>query len=446
MPVVRKRPALVVAFAILTMLGLASLPAGAVSPITPANRPTPLPNAVNGEVAQSRLVNVAPNCIAAREAAPSLMRIFTMAREAQVALGADECYRTLANEVKFANQANQPGANPACVASVGQAPNGKPVGRSMHGWGKAADLTDFGASLTFSSRGYAFMKQVAGSLGWNHPAFAEPGGSSCPEPWHWEWVGDGGTLHATPVRGDAVALLPSADDRGYATVTGLGAIAPHGDFVNRGSAANVPLQWVMVGATTTRDRRGYWMVAADGGVFSFGRARFHGSLGGKVLNSPVNGMASTRSGQGYWLVAWDGGIFSFGDARFHGSTGAMHLNRPVVGMAATPSGNGYWLVASDGGIFSFGDAHFYGSTGAIRLASPIVGMAPTPSGKGYWLVASDGGVFTFGDAHFYGSLGGTPLPAPVIGLVPTKTGKGYWLELADASVTPRGDAGSFGNG
>ncbi|MDQ1511344.1 MAG: hypothetical protein QOG50_3188, partial [Actinomycetota bacterium] len=334
MTAVRKRPAL--ALAVVTLLGIASLPAAAVSPITPANRPTPLPNAVNGEVPQSRLVNVGPNCIAAREAAPSLMRIFTMARQAQVALGAEECYRTLANEVKFANQANQPGANPACVASVGQAPSGKPVGRSMHGWGKAADLTDFGASLTFGSSGYAFMKQVAGSLGWNHPAFAEPGGSSCPEPWHWEWVGDGGTLHAAPVRGDAVALLPSADDRGYATVTGLGAVAPHGDFVNRGSAANVQLQWVMVGATTTRNRGGYWMVAADGGIFSFGNARFHGSLGGKRLNSPVNGMASTRSGAGYWLVAWDGGIFSFGDARFHGSTGAMHLNRPVVAMAPTP--------------------------------------------------------------------------------------------------------------
>jgi hypothetical protein len=444
MTAVRKR--LVVLFALVAVLGIDAVPAGAVSPITPANRPLPLVNAVNGEVPLSRLVNVAPNCIAAREAASSLMRIFTMARQAQVALGADECYRTLANEVKFANQANQPGNNPACVASVGQSSSGRPVGRSMHGWGKAVDLTDFGASLTFQSGGYAFMKQVAGSVGWNHPAFAEPGGSTCPEPWHWEWVGDGGTLHATPKRGDAVALLPSANDRGYATVTGLGALGIHGNFVNRGSASHIQLQWVMVGATTTRNRSGYWMVAADGGVFSFGNARFHGSLGGKHLNSPVNGMAPTRSGNGYWLVAWDGGIFTFGDARFFGSTGAMHLNRPVVAMAPTPSGKGYWLVASDGGIFTFGDARFFGSTGSLRLVAPIVGMAPTPTGRGYWLVASDGGVFTFGDAHFYGSLGGQALPAPVIGLVPTKTGKGYWLELADASIVTRGDARHFGNG
>ena len=40
-----------------------------------------LPGAVNGVVPSSRLVNVAPNCIAAREAGPSLARIFAMARE-----------------------------------------------------------------------------------------------------------------------------------------------------------------------------------------------------------------------------------------------------------------------------------------------------------------------------------------------------------------------------
>src|SRR5258708_24930979 len=126
MRAVRKRPALVVAIVILSLVGLVSLPAGAGSPITPANRPTPLPNAVNGEVAPSRLVNVGPNCIAAREAAPSLMRIFTMARQAQVALGAEECYRTLANEVKFANQANQPGNNPACVSTARTSTRPKP--------------------------------------------------------------------------------------------------------------------------------------------------------------------------------------------------------------------------------------------------------------------------------------------------------------------------------
>src|SRR5262245_35594773 len=163
MTAVRSRAAFVVA--LVTMLAVCALPVAASSPTIPANRPTPLAGETNGVVSSSRLINVIPNCIAAREAASSLMRLFTMARQAGVPLAADECYRTLANEVKFANIANQPGNNPACVASVGQSPGGKPVGHSMHGWGKAVDLIDYGGSLTFGSRGYAFMKRYAAKVG-----------------------------------------------------------------------------------------------------------------------------------------------------------------------------------------------------------------------------------------------------------------------------------------
>ncbi|HYL52588.1 MAG TPA: M15 family metallopeptidase [Acidimicrobiia bacterium] len=438
--------ALVVALVGLVVVGLA--PAGHAAggdPIDPANRPTPLAGEVNGLVSPSRLINVAPNCIAAREAAPSLARIFAMAREVNIPLGAEECYRTLAEELRLASIANQPANNPPCVATPSRSSSGGPVGTSFHGWGKAVDLTDAGGSLTFGSAGYAFMKKVAGSLGWNHPAFAEPGGSACPEPWHWEWVGDGGSLGASPRRGDAVALLPSADDHGYASVTGLGAVTGHGDFVNYGSAAGITLSWVVVGAATTPARSGYWLVGADGGVFTFGNARFHGSTGGLPLWAPVNSITPTHSGNGYWLVAWDGGIFSFGDARFHGSMGGKPLVAPVDGMTPTNGGNGYWLVAGDGGIFSFGDARFHGSMGGTPLVAPVVGIARTRSGNGYWLVASDGGVFSFGDAKFYGSLGGTA-GAPVVGMVPTTSGHGYWIERADATVAAFGDAVSYGSG
>jgi hypothetical protein len=437
-----------VVLALVALLVVGIAPAGHAAggdPIDPRNRPTPLAGEVNGVVSSSRLINVAPNCIAAREAAPSLARIFAMARHVNIPLGAEECYRTLAEQVRIGNIANQPGNNPACVATVSHAPGGAPVGNSYHGWGKAADLTDAGGSLTFGSVGYAFMKQVAGSVGWNHPAFAEPGGSACPEPWHWEWVGDGGTLGASPRRGDAVALLPSADDHGYATVTGLGALAGHGNFVSRGSAANIPLAWVIEGAAPTPRRGGYWLVGADGGVFTFGNAKFHGSTGGLPLVAPVHGIVPTRAGHGYWLVAWDGGIFSFGDARFHGSMGARPLVAPVDGMTRTRSGNGYWLVAGDGGVFSFGDARFRGSMGGKPLVAPVVGIAHTRSGKGYWLVASDGGVFSFGDAQFHGSLGGTS-GAPVVGMLRTKSGKGYWIQRADATVAAFGDAVSYGSG
>ncbi|HTL86253.1 MAG TPA: M15 family metallopeptidase [Acidimicrobiia bacterium] len=440
-----KRATVACAVFALALAGFASR-SDAVSPITPANRPTPLAGETNGVVSPTRLVRVAPDCIAAREAASSLSRLFTLAREEKVSLGAEQCYRTLADEVKFANQAAQPGNNPACVATVGRASNGTPVGHSYHGWGKAADLTDAGESLTFTTPGYAFMKAHGAGVGWNHPAFAEPGGSTCPEPWHWEWVGDGGQLHLDTIRGDVVGLLPSADDHGYATVTGLGALGVHGNFVSHGSAVNKTISWVMVGATSTPGRGGYWMVAADGGVFTYGNAHFYGSTGNRVLNAPVNGMAPTRSGHGYYLVAWDGGIFTFGDAHFYGSTGAKVLNAPVVGMKRTASGEGYWLVASDGGLFTFGDAPFHGSMGGKHLAQPIVGMARTPSGKGYWMLASDGGVFNFGDAHFYGAAAVFHPTSPAVALVPTRTGRGYWIQLANGTVGAFGDAHDYGSG
>jgi hypothetical protein len=433
-----KRIAIVV-FAVVS-LAFAANGAGAASPINPNNRPTRIPGQTNGVVNRRLLINVAPNCLAERNAGPSLYRLFALAKMSHVGLGAEECYRTLADEVKYANQANQPGNNPACVASVSRAPNGAPIGNSYHGWGKAVDLTDGVNSLRFSSPGYGFMKYWAGSVGWNHPAFAEPGGSTCPEPWHWEWVGDGGNLGASHVRGDVVALLPSSGDHGFGIVGGLGSLEAHGNFANRGNASNIGLQWVMVGATSRPARDGYWMVGADGGVFTFGNARFYGSTGAMRLKSPVVGITATPTGNGYWLVAWDGGIFSFGDAKFFGSTGAMRLKSPVVGMAPTPTGNGYWLVAADGGIFSFGDAKFFGSTGALKLRSPIVGMGARNGGDGYWLVAADGGIFTFGHARFFGSLSDGVRRPPAVAILPTLTGNGYWIEFANGQVAGRGDA------
>ncbi|MCZ7527883.1 MAG: M15 family metallopeptidase [Acidimicrobiia bacterium] len=439
----RTGPLLLAAVAVLATA--VALPAGAATPIHPENRPNSLSGQVNGEVAASELVRVGPGCLAARGTGPSLGLLFSLARAEGVGLGAEQCYRPLQEQVVIRQQALS-GGNPACVASVGTSPTGKPVGRSMHGWGKAADLEDPDGTLTFGSPAYAFLKREAGPVGWNHPGWAEPGGSACPEPWHWEWVGDGGNLGLDPIRADVVGLLPSADGQGYATVTGLGGVAVHGDAVDRGSMARVPIAWVVVGAAPTPTGGGYWLVAADGGLFAFGDAGFFGSTGHARLNELVVGMAATPTGDGYWLVAADGGVFAFGDAGFLGSTGDVRLNRPVMGMAPTPTGDGYWLVASDGGVFTFGDARFLGSTGDVRLNRPVMGMAPTPTGDGYWLVASDGGVFTFGDARFFGSAGDRSLDSPVVGVVPTATGNGYWLVAADGTVLAFGDASWFGDG
>lgn len=432
----RLRLLLAIAIAVLTFVGTQET-AEAATPITGSNRPTPLNGQTNGKVESSQLIRVTDNCQTARAAGPSLYLLLKSAENRNITVKTEECYRPLSGQVAASNSWTQAG-NSACAAAPSTNSTGQVVGTSTHGWGKAADL-DFGGG-SFSSTGYKYLKSAAAAYGWNHPAWAEPGGSACPEAWHWEWVGDGGTDGGDTITADTVGFIPAADGQGYATVNGLGGFTKHGTFVDHGDASSLPLNWVMVGATATPDRGGYWMVGADGGIFSYGNASFYGSTGSMKLNKPVVAMTPTPSGKGYWMVASDGGVFSYGDAQFYGSTGSMKLNKPVVGMASTPSGKGYWLVASDGGIFAFGDAAFYGSTGAMTLNQPVVGMTPSATGKGYMLVASDGGTFAFGDQTFYGSAGANPPAQPVVNITRTNSGAGYWMTVANGDVLAYGDA------
>jgi hypothetical protein len=66
-------------------------------------------------------------------------------------------------------------------------------GTSNHGWGKAVDFRDQSGAMTFDSAGYHWLKTWAGHYGWIHPMGMQKGGP-VPEPWHWEWIGDGGKM------------------------------------------------------------------------------------------------------------------------------------------------------------------------------------------------------------------------------------------------------------
>ena len=241
-----------------------------------------------------------------------------------------------------------------------------------------------------------------------------------------------------------VAAAPTADGKGFWTVTSAGAVSVQGDATLYGDASAFNLNGWIVSIAPTFDGRGYWLLGSDGGVFGFGDAAFHGSTGALGLNSPALQMVSTPDSRGYWFVAGDGGIFAFGDAAFHGSTGNIHLNQPVVGMADTRDGGGYWLVASDGGIFAFGNASFHGSTGNISLNESMVGMTSTANSQGYWLVAADGGIFAFGNASFYGSASGDAYPGTVVSIVATGDAAGYWIIGDDGNIYSYGSAAHGG--
>ena len=413
---------------VLALTGLPVEVASADSPIHPENRPAGLEGETNGQVRPEALVGVEGVCRSGRGAGPSLALMLAAARADGVALRPGDCYRPANQQSAAKNNACSRG-NCACAAGSGT---------SMHGWGEAVDFRDAAGSLTFSSSGYRWLKANGARFGWNHPRWAEPGGSACPEAWHWEWVGDGGRMQLDTIRADAVGILASSTG-GYWGLTGLGAVAARGGATDAGSHASKPLSWLIKGGAATRSGQGYWLVASDGGIFTFGDAGFFGSLGAVRLNRPIVGMAATRTGGGYWLVASDGGVFTFGDAQFHGSLGSVRLNRPIVSMAPTASGQGYWLVASDGGVFTFGDAGFFGSQGASPPSDPVVGMAPNPVGQGYWVVSAAGAVKAFGEATAAGEL--TAKPAlPIMGMATTRSGKGYWLISADGRVFTLGDA------
>ena len=59
-------------------------------------------------------------------------------------------------------------------------------GTSNHGWGKAVDIGGCCGINTGTGPAFDWLTTNAGRYGWNHPAWAQAGGSK-PEPWYWEY-------------------------------------------------------------------------------------------------------------------------------------------------------------------------------------------------------------------------------------------------------------------
>jgi D-alanyl-D-alanine carboxypeptidase len=151
--------------------------------ITPDNEPLPVPGYENGFLPGYLLTQLSDDCWAENHVAPDLKRLLADAKAAGVALSADDCYRDYAGQVYWRNY----------YCSIGQCQLAAVPGTSMHGWGKAVDFgTGSDDDLGFNSPGYRWLKANAARYNFNHPDWAEPGTDSS-EPWHWEWLGDGGT-------------------------------------------------------------------------------------------------------------------------------------------------------------------------------------------------------------------------------------------------------------
>jgi hypothetical protein len=179
----------------------APLPAEAqVNPIHPDNRAAPISGYTNGQLPLSLLRHVSPTCIAFRDASPSLISMIAAARRDGVNLSPSDCYRDYAGQV--AMRQSWCDRNACHMAAV--------PGSSNHGWGKAVDFRDQSGGLTWTSAGYLWLKANAWRFGWNHPGVMGPTGP-VPEPWHWEWVGDGGRMFPGTSYGYGIGIGLPAD-------------------------------------------------------------------------------------------------------------------------------------------------------------------------------------------------------------------------------------------
>jgi hypothetical protein len=115
-----------------------------------------------------------------------------------------------------------------------------------------------------------------------------------------------------------------------------------GDAKNYGSITK-PMRAHVVAMVATADGKGYWIACSTGGVFNFGDALFYGSAKAGTPGLPIVAMAATPDSGGYWLVDADGSVFRFGDA-LHLALREKARSR-VVGFAVTPDGTGAWTSA-----------------------------------------------------------------------------------------------------
>ncbi len=161
-------------------------PAGAaVNAINPLNHPTTIAGATNGRLPSTALGPVTTTCMMGRNAVGSLSGMILAAKHVGVTLVPAACYRDYAGQVFWRTW----------WCSHALCGNAAIPGTSNHGWGKAVDLHDASGGLPTTSAAYRWLMANAGRYGFNHPAGVN-------ESWHWEWVGDGGTMRGTPIRPD----------------------------------------------------------------------------------------------------------------------------------------------------------------------------------------------------------------------------------------------------
>jgi hypothetical protein len=154
-----------------------------VNPINGYNKPTKPVGVTNGNLPASILRNYSGSCRLYSSAVGPATAMALAARKAGITLVYADCYRDYAGQVYWRNW----------WCNVGKCGNAAVPGTSNHGWGKAIDIHDLSGGLPTGGAAYKWLKANAGRFGYNNPILTN-------EAWHWEWVGDGGTMGGYQVR------------------------------------------------------------------------------------------------------------------------------------------------------------------------------------------------------------------------------------------------------
>jgi hypothetical protein len=170
----------------ITVAASACTPAPAptgVNPINGYNKPTKPAGITNGNIPANLKSYYSAQCSTWSQAYGSLSAMILAAKKAGVSLVPADCFRDYAGQVYWRKW----------WCNVGKCGNAAVPGTSNHGWGKAVDMHDLSGGLPTSGAAFKWMKANAGRFGWINPIPTN-------EAWHWEWVGDGGTMGGYKVR------------------------------------------------------------------------------------------------------------------------------------------------------------------------------------------------------------------------------------------------------
>jgi hypothetical protein len=173
----RRRAPLLVAVVALALVGSSCLA------LHEDNRAQPIYGARNGDIQRGWLTPVRSGCSVYWEAAVATSAMIAQAAKDGVTLTPTSCYRDYAGQV----------AARESWCALGACEMAAVPGTSNHGWGKAIDFAEGNREMTYDSPGYQWMLTWASYYGYIHPKVMKADGP-VPEPWHWEWVGDGGKM------------------------------------------------------------------------------------------------------------------------------------------------------------------------------------------------------------------------------------------------------------